>query len=528
MSVSVNSAPPSKIQIENGLKFVLQSDVSSWSAEKAEIVLSLSEIQGNYLDNGFSLTLLNTTFDFVFKTTPDGTAEQLSTWDVADSFAVFSANLVTELLQVQLIRQYYTITLINEELTIRAKLAGSNYTPDIDNITCGLVADVTPGSDPTLPDDYKLYFSLVKSLTASSFGYEILAAELVKPYYPDPDDYTLLQANADLMAYIKDLVKYSFTYPASGNKTLHNILSVRFDYAEYYNGIVQQIQEGNSLFLLDGGLSSEMLTKLENEGWFENSTRAKRFLTWHPGNKITAWQQPERLYWPYFGKSATLKLKVKTYTSTTDTTTVVDTFTADKQVIELFCGLHEMIPAADHETIVKYEVWLSDNSDEVISEVFTFVMDQSDYYTSRTLLFRNSWGAYEMMRFTGMRQITDKIESTDIDVLQNTIYSNFYKAELAETENNPEIVLHSGWLTGKEVRLWLEELLISRETYVIENRMAIPIVLTASQIQREADKQFSYGLQISYTKAFRNQHYSPLAAFTDRQSASAGGGDDPT
>jgi hypothetical protein len=104
-------------------------------------------------------------------------------------------------------------------------------------------------------------------------------------------------------------------------------------------------------------------------------------------------------------------------------------------------------------------------------------------------------------------QISDSIAREEVEVIDNRVY----RFKLNRTENVPRFRLSTGYLPGYAYRLWLTELLMSREVYwLTDEGYLVPIVLTGSDFDRYADKQFLYPVQLEFKPATPEKAFSSI------------------
>jgi hypothetical protein len=240
--------------------------------------------------------------------------------------------------------------------------------------------------------------------------------------------------------------------------------------------------------------------------WFEDMDMKIRWLTWSPRSKLTSWGTPERLY-ILNASNQELNAIVKIKRREQPTVVVELEYLSDIHFIyEIVAGLHEVAPNIDPTTVTEYTVGLYKKS-MLASELFTFVIDQRIFYKNRVLIFKNSFGVFDVVRCTGQLQILDKIAREEVEILDKRIY----RYKLNRTENTPVFKLSTGVLPNNKYRVWLTELLMSKEVFwLTDDDYLLPIVITGSDFERYADKQFLYPVEITFKPDASSKAFSDI------------------
>lgn len=509
MSLSVQKTPPAIALVENGLIFELLSSQPWTAAAKAVLNITINETQADYDDQvSFVLEFADSyQLTFKFMDSPNDSGLQLRNWDAGDSLAVFKGKLIEDLEKCYFIRSRYSVGFNSGtgKLVFTALQSGPDYNITLKSSTAGwTLASETAGTNSTMPADYRAWMALQRIAEDAPNEYQTYAEELV------PVDGQLV-ARTNFGPYMRNQVEYGFVFPQSETPEFFKAyegLVVDINYAEYYSGNVRQISKAATIMLLPGGISLTDYENLEaiSEDYFDDETRITRFLNWCPAAKITSLGTPERLYFLTTPSEHDVVIKLKAYRELISQTTDVDTFAADGKVYELLCGLHELLPEAVEGEIIKYEIWLQDVNEKILSETRTFWLDTAVHGNTRVFLWRNSFGAYETLRCTGEQSISDNIGRTEFELLINDNYRN----RVHESESLPDIQIHTGWLNGLAHRQWLTDFLLSREVYLIEGNGLNRVSLTTGKVLRETDNEFTYALAFAYRPDAATKHHSAV------------------
>ena len=218
--------------------------------------------------------------------------------------------------------------------------------------------------------------------------------------------------------------------------------------------------------------------------WF---AKTKGFLTWNPSFKILP-NQPVYLYFLTNMNPSPLALKLRVFRWYTDGTedstpeTVSVLNTQAMNVYEVPCGLEVIQPfdsaqGAESKVIARYMVWLVNEIDAVVSKMNTYAVDWSYYEASRILVFRNSLGGYDTLGCNG--RITENVfvtRETTERIVPFESAANFAEVVINNVTGERELTVSTGWLDAKQ-RVWLEELAMSEDVYLMTDREHIPLML---------------------------------------------------
>jgi len=294
-----------------------------------------------------------------------------------------------------------------------------------------------------------------------------------------------------------------------------NIVQAQFYKTESYGEppVLDTLVLVDTFQAINGGIPKEI-----SEDFFTDILPiTKQFLTWAPLRKNVTQSQPELLHFYVYDEAITsLKLQVKLYfTDATDSTSEITTITGveEGEVYRLpagYTGLNLSVLAAA-KTVKKYEVWLTNQADAVISEVRTYVVDQLTTPENRYWLFVNSLGMAEIMRTEGKASLS-------VDIQRETS-SNFlpqgYSRTLGEVKNRvlgmtDTLDLSTGFLDSKEEALWAKEILLSDRVYLLTVDQRIPYMITTKSYTPYQDKNFKYFLRFSAVLAYNNTKFASI------------------
>ena len=500
MSLTVIQQPNTYALVENGLLYKVQRDVFYPIGTAAVFILTVLDDFEGQTDKYFTVMCMGQPMRFDFVETPENPFE-LRRWVTGTPRATFITNLIEDLKRNYYLLANYLITpvTLSSGVKFEARQTGSGFNiTDFATNSDFLIG--TPGlaTDGSRPAGYRMFLGL------RAADETILASELV------PADEDRIGA-ADFSVYIRDLLQTSFTFPFEPTELVKvlpdAVLSFHLLYGEFFDNQIQLLTTGEEVFAVPGGLSQSDKDLLENIGsdYFTGLDAAARFLTWCPDNKRTAWGVPERLFLLNVLKVPFNIYAKIYYADETDETIDLGELASSNKIYEILCGLHEIKPAADPETVLRYEIYGHDGTDQV-TEKRTFVVDQLPRYKRRGFIFKNSFDVYETLMCTGELSIADNISRDTMEVIDNRAY----RIRINKTENLAKFKCHTGFLDGLANRRWLEDFLRSKEVYWIVGDAILPIILTTGEAERERDKEFLHALAFEFTLDVSEERYSAI------------------
>lgn len=242
---------------------------------------------------------------------------------------------------------------------------------------------------------------------------------------------------------------------------------------------------------------------------------SKQFLTWHPLRKRVTTAQPELLHFCVYSEAITaLNLLVKVYftdgTSETITKETVSGVVMDQ--IYRIPGGYTQLDLADVDgakTVKKYEIWLTNQADALISEVRTYVVEHVTAPGTRFWMFTNSLGMWEIFRAEGKTS-----EQLEVERDRSSGYlPQGYSRTMGEIRSRiigstEEIEVSSGYLDSKEEALWAKEIMLSEKVYLLDASTRIPYVITSNQYRPYLEQDHRYYLRFTAQLAYNNTKHS--------------------
>ncbi|MFN3380687.1 MAG: DUF5977 domain-containing protein [Runella zeae] len=347
-----------------------------------------------------------------------------------------------------------------------------------------------PALDPALyPDRSSLRYLLevyVQSyFQAPTYELATLTPADANEYPPESVGGADIYRGADVE--VQDILDgYLEVSPPSFEQTAITICPdlLRNFYTKYsrYNGntLVDQVIKPSD-WVIKGAISER-----DFAGWgkliFSNpSAKAGGFLTWKPSVSKIYPDQPEYLYFlnNLTPSPSSIKLRSRIYYEDTSweviTIQQIDVVTP----MTVYCvpvGPQAMGLGILPKVVAQYEVWLSNQDNERISEVRSYILNYEYKRQKRYILFQNSFGVFDTLPLVGIgvekmivsRQISERYPAQDLN-------PSYAERVIDKVTGEAELSLNTGWLT-KELRLYLQELLFSKSSYIVGKKEHYPLI----------------------------------------------------
>lgn len=478
---------------------------------------------------GGTLTLVWATGGVVFTvaTTPDGTGTQVRP-KLALSNNAFGNQLIVDMMKNYDFSENFTVT--NDgtgKLTITAINVGTEFAlhPNFATLNFGYQDSAhNDGSDKVFAPNYKMRADLWMESAYGEGDYAKVATQELDPvlnkyWICDFDFQTEVNANLsyDLPAYAQtgitaclQVVKRFFV------RFLEKFGSPVADNA------VDKTEVGDAL---KAGIPMEQYLP-SPFNLFDNLYRAPTggvpvFMTLQPRKKLIREMQAEFLYLAGMGTHGpSLHVEITSIDGSQNghiDNTTFPTFSS-KQVLCFPTGYTALNVASvcPWDNLLNYRVtviW-----DGGTSEGFTYMPDRDVYVDETTILFSNSAGGVDTVRFTGAKQ---KFVNVEQDIVERTV---LYDSPLIpgafsnvnSLKTNP-VQVNSGWITPAQAD-WLESLLMA-EVVMIDVRADsddythgkfLPIVISSLVVNKGVVKEYDsivkkVCIELEYSVAFKNK-----------------------
>lgn len=492
------------------LKFQASENYLENAGTKAKVILPWSAVA--LVNEYFDLLLFGETVRFTCKAAPDNSGVQFHDNTLAASLNDWVALVATDLQKNYLISRYYNVTVLNNSITIEAKLAGSDYSMEF---TAGAGIDVVPDESAKTGVDRAIreFYYVVVLLWAGS--------EFVQEFLLNVDDAGL--AECDISNLLQPFVSQDFQWPESDANFIYDrsaaIKSFYFRYGERWgDGDYRAMTLSSTYYVMHGGVSWMQQAKYNSDvsSYWAKLQYNKYFLSWAPLTRYIGTAEPVKLYFINHTAATSLKLKAKLYTASSNSTITIDTVAgiADKAMYEMILSPAKVAYAGlNDETLVKIEVWMDNQADVRVSEIRTFIIDYTRYENTRYFIFRNSLGAFEVLRTTGLMTKGNNYsrESDSISLASDYTSKDREEISVKNTEQQ-KFVVAMGWLSrfanADEYRNWLRDFSLSREVYQAIGNTLKPIRITSDNLEHGKDGDNLKPFMFEFVNAFTDEHFT--------------------
>lgn len=493
------------------LKFQASENFLESAGSKAKIILPWTAVA--VADEYFDIDLFGSTYRFTCKAAPDTSGLQFHDNSASGTLAEWVALMAEDLKANYLIARYYNLTVDDDEITIEAKEVGSAYTLDF---TAGAGIDCVPDETSKTGTDRSIraFYNVIVLLHC--------AGEFVGELAIPVDDDGL--ATVDIQNMLKAYLLNDFSWPESDADFIYYrsgaVAPWQFYFGERWgSGDYKAMQLSSTYYVMNAGVSWMQQAKYNasDSSFWAKLTYNNYFLSWAPTTRIVAPSEPVKLYKVNDTLATTLKLKIKRYISGAAQSTETLETLADTVAM----GLYEFVvtPAKanlaglSNETLTKYEVWIENQSDVRVSEIRTFVLDYTYYENTRYFLFRNSLGAYEIVRSTGVIERGDSyISDTSSFEMEDDYTSLDREMVIPYKGENQRFRLSLGWLSryanGEEYRNWLRDFALSKEVYQCIGNTIKPVVLISDSLAHGRDRNNLSEFSFEFMNAFTDEHFT--------------------
>jgi hypothetical protein len=376
-------------------------------------------------------------------------------------------------------------------------------------------ATQSDGTEPELRENF--------GIVASLWQNDVKEAEEIKPV-----DSTG-RATFDLSDYLMSLIDADarFTWPeVSGTNTYQRsdyLLAYRVSLAEKYSGTVRKMTFGEEVHAIGGGLSRETLMRLneDSEEFFGVAANKQKFLTWSPPLREIGTGIFQKLFFAFQDPTDDYTQWRPVCTVLFENGSVQTIYPAALASITPW-SVVEIIVGYDHlglgllnptSAVVRWHISLQNELYETISEVKAFQLDSDFYENERQFLFRNSFSAYDIVRFTGQMEMTAEFErQVGNRVITDEVTGINAPGRMFLNTETQNMKTSSGWIPLAEKK-HLRDMLLSREVYEIIDGKLYPIVIKTSKAQQMlSDAVTLHSLEIEYERAYNDTFWSEVPA----------------
>lgn len=292
----------------------------------------------------------------------------------------------------------------------------------------------------------------------------------------------------------------SYTKPRQKQSDMSVSLSqtMAFRLTEEIKGGVPEVDISNQLaksYAIKAGLANEDFYAFSESFFNTWQTTARQFLTWQPNNKRVSPQQEEYLYFlvNFTPKPQSLRLRFQSYNSDGSASDAVTAMPlANPLLYSVVCCPVGMQALDVNPQAVRYDVWLSNEQNKRVSEVRSYIVDQSLEEYDRSILFVNSLGGWDTLRLTGQGQRSLKVIQSTADIERPANAGvDFSELKIIAIEGEYDLQISTGYFKRDAINYlkYLDELLLSEEIYLITDKGHRPLQLTTNALTDQSDNQ---------------------------------------
>lgn len=269
-------------------------------------------------------------------------------------------------------------------------------------------------------------------------------------------------------------------------------------------------------YALPGGLNREDLVanNAGNVNWFNLTATKKKFLTWTPPSRVTDKSETHSLFFIFQDPAyASFRYKANLFTAETGSQVYLTNLIGINQftMIELLAGYDQLQLGNYHQgAVIRWQLYLVDPSDNIISDVREFSLDDQYHENIRYFRFRNSWGTYDSFRCTGVVEAAVEHDREKVAYASDET-ETAYNAPGSYTmiKEAQSFKANSGWLS-KEYLNYLRDFMLSADIYEVEDGRLLKCLLTSKKTAMWKDKSYNYSLAFEYERGYEDFFFQGL------------------
>ncbi|GHE65030.1 SprB repeat-containing protein [Roseivirga thermotolerans] len=244
----------------------------------------------------------------------------------------------------------------------------------------------------------------------------------------------------------------------------------------------------------------------------------KKFLSWKPTERLIDAAQED--YLTFFNYSATItQIKLFAQAWYTDGTEGAE-FDTGLSIATTY-GKHYEVPAGaafnnvaleePSKTLLKYQLWLENNSGTEVSERITFNLSKFRKENTRYFMYLNSLGAFEVVALSGLATEETQFEK---DTMQTYLGHSYTGPELESFRGSFQNSwkMSTGYYEGPQGYAYIKsltDLLLSTKVYDITDGARLPRLVLPGSVQMKQDKDTRYFLRFTCAEPFIEQNFTP-------------------
>lgn len=395
----------------------------------------------------------------------------------------------------------YTITVNNnnDKIIIEAVKDGSEYDvlsysgSAIGYWTIIAYSYVAPSRNPT---DYKMGFQVLKKINDTFLPLGARSEIQATTQYHGAN--FSLSGAIDISEYLKQVKSGHFSFPFQEVVMSHQVADIIKCYV-YVKGINEHASGINSTesVILHGRVTRQQQSVLNdtNLDWWTSFSAKKQFLTNIPTRRQTDPYRPEKLYAYLHGEnSIVVKIKENTFQGleinrTLQSFSLPSVVDAKTQVFEIDASFLNVTSYASDD-IESYEIWVESNGGSVLIQPVTFNVDYSYYTNARYFLYKNRFGMYETIRFTGpaLKKFTSEKDFVKRSLPRGHNLKDRKEKQISH-DNLTIYQVNGGNMTREEANR-AQEFLESDDVYWLRCGNAYPVIIFNSDNILSTDENY--------------------------------------
>lgn len=230
-----------------------------------------------------------------------------------------------------------------------------------------------------------------------------------------------------------------------------------------------------------GGLSGFHHSAYRSVFFTQHLEQRRSFLTFQPVKKFIGPAQEEYLYFLLNFTPLPQQVRVRVLITHQDgTQELVTRQTLSRLIANQVLCLPVGPQVLQLDGVRSYKLWLADEANRRLSEVREFVLDPASYVTDSYVLFANSLGAFDTVRFTGQRLTTLRAEKEFFTGVDEDFQT---RVKVLSGSITREYALNTGYI-GRDVTAvtnYLSELVYSSEHYLVTESGHLPVTLNQEE-----------------------------------------------
>ena len=510
MALTLSKSPAAVNLVGNDILFKINTD-NQYSSAGSKAVLIIDWASGDAAGEKFTLAWGEKEVELTAAVTPNGSGLQYPSY-VSGVLNTWKESLVAYFKSNYDLSQDFIIEYVSSinKIKFTAREVGVDFSLTLTPDTSGVAATTnTAGTDAVARDFYKIICRIWDN--GPNRIYPLLLGE--DRLTPDDDENVLFK----IQEYLKPEITPSFAYQED-NTTLvierpAMVKEFFIEYGETYDNIIYRLYSGSLYYAIGGKISIQKESVL-NEldlSFFDELTASGMFLSWHPKTKTISKWQPEKLYFLMLIETTTIWVFAKIY-YTDGTSSIKTLYTASAtqySMIEICCG-HNIMNLQYGKAVERYEIYVSKHGVE-ISERREFIIDNDYREFEKVFLFKNSLGAYETLRTTGVHEKENQFEHTIYNKGVTEGELTYFEEANQESFMEETFKANSGWISKDELN-WTNDFMMSAERYIIENYQLFKIIVTSKKVFQHRDDEYLYSVEFDFKKSLQAA-YSNMFSF---------------